>query len=119
MSLAIDVDKVSEVLLADGWHQVKFVDGESTFEIDAFEYIRKHEGRTDPDVRQGVPSTGAMWFDVKANAQVYCPLTSILAVMVKEQAQAHPVYSGGQRVTASADAPFTAGKSDDAFLTKK
>jgi len=88
MSLAIDVDRVSEVLLADGWHDVKFVEGQSTFEIDAYEYIRKHEGRTDPDVRQGVPSTGATWFDVNPNAQIYCPVTSILAVMVKEQVQA-------------------------------
>ncbi len=120
MSLGIDVDRVSEVLLADGWHDVKFFKGESSFELDAYEYIRKHEGRTDPDVRQGVPSTGATWFDVNHNAQIFCPVTSILAVMVKEQAQAQPVYSGGKTVIASADSPFTAGKlDDDAFLTKK
>jgi len=97
--LFINFHKVAKVLLADGWQEVKLTaDGKSTFDAD---------------------DTDAHWFDATGNAQIYCPVTSILAVMVKEQAQAQPLYSGGQRVTASADAPFTTGKSDDAFLTTK
>lgn len=34
MSLAIDIDKVVMVLLADGWHHVK----NHSFELDAYEY---------------------------------------------------------------------------------
>ena len=41
MSLAIDVDKVGGVLLADGWHKVRWQDGRSTFDIDAYEYVRE------------------------------------------------------------------------------
>lgn len=35
MSLAIDVNKVEEVLLADGWHRVV----SDTFELDSYEYV--------------------------------------------------------------------------------
>ena len=35
MSLMIDVDKVSHVLLADGWHEVH----DSSFTLDAYEYV--------------------------------------------------------------------------------
>jgi hypothetical protein len=45
MSLSIDIDRVSDVLLADGWHRVIFQNGESTFLIDAYEYIQRREGR--------------------------------------------------------------------------
>jgi hypothetical protein len=36
MSLAIDIDQVTGVLLADGWHDVVDV----SFEIDSYEYLR-------------------------------------------------------------------------------
>jgi len=35
MSLSIDIGKVTQVLLADGWHNV----GNDSFEIDAYEYV--------------------------------------------------------------------------------
>jgi hypothetical protein len=38
MSLAIDIDKVSDVLLADGWHHVEFAKGKSSFVIDAYDF---------------------------------------------------------------------------------
>jgi hypothetical protein len=39
MSLEIDVEKVSEVLLADGWHKVSAVgDGRSSFGLDVYEF---------------------------------------------------------------------------------
>lgn len=88
MSLAIDVDRVREVLLADGWHQVV----NNSFEMDAYEYERSEErkpGGGDAGMRLGggvedlVPATGATW--VERNAQgharsVFCPITAILAV---------------------------------------
>lgn len=41
MSLAVDVDRVAQVLLADGWHTVDFNEGVSSFDLDAYEFIRK------------------------------------------------------------------------------
>ena len=38
MSLAIDIDKVSDVLLADGWHHVEFAKGKRSFVIDAYDF---------------------------------------------------------------------------------
>ena len=43
MSLAIDIDKVSDVLLADGWHHVEFAKGKSSFVIDAYDFL-EHRG---------------------------------------------------------------------------
>jgi hypothetical protein len=78
------VDKVSAVLLADGWHKVKFVDGESTFGLDAYEYVRGQGQDAETCLGggqcEGVPSTGATWFDADGDRQICCPLTSILAV---------------------------------------
>lgn len=39
MSILIDIDKVTAVLLPDGWHDVAWKDDESTFELDAYEYV--------------------------------------------------------------------------------
>ena len=44
MSLAIDIDKVSDVLLADGWHHVEFAKGKSSFVIDAYDFL-EHRGK--------------------------------------------------------------------------
>jgi hypothetical protein len=40
MSLALDVSRVEQVLLMDGWHRV----ANASFELDAYEFI--HAGRT-------------------------------------------------------------------------
>jgi len=93
MSLAIDIDNVCAVLLADGWHEVVWKEGKSTFIIDAYEYI---EERPEPAYAsgfetflvasggsvKGLPSTGAAWTEDKQKPYdvVYCPLTSILAI---------------------------------------
>jgi len=78
MSLAINVNKVVKVLLADGkWHQVRQVRGKSTFVIDAYEYIEEHKSAV-----EGIPSTGAIWSS-GLRTRIVCPLTSILAVMQK------------------------------------
>jgi hypothetical protein len=44
MSLAIDIDKVSHVLLADGWHHVEFAKGRISFVIDAYDFL-EHRGK--------------------------------------------------------------------------
>jgi len=49
MSLAIDIDKVATVLLADGWHTVE----DDSFDIDAYEYVAHPDGRdTGADYRR-------------------------------------------------------------------
>jgi hypothetical protein len=69
MSLAIDVDTVEMVLLADGWHEV----AEASFDIDAYEY--RHDRHT--LVSGG--AAGARWKE-PSGAVVVCPLTAVLAV---------------------------------------
>ncbi len=75
MSLNINTNLVVAVLLADGWHDVKF----NTFDLDAYEF--KHEDVTILAGGQvkGVPSTGATWIDGDGG-RMYCPLTALLAV---------------------------------------
>jgi hypothetical protein len=88
MSLAIDIDKVSDVLLADGWHHVEFAKGKSTFVIDAYEFLEQRGEGRDPLVHvgggsvAGVTSTGAEWLERESGKSyvVTCPLTAILAV---------------------------------------
>lgn len=78
MSLNIEVDDVQQVLLADGWHTV----AHDSFEIDAYEFHHLERDRLLGGVAEGVCSTGAVWTE-KDGAQVYCPLTAILAVRTK------------------------------------
>jgi hypothetical protein len=90
MSLAIDVDRITHVLLADGWHKVV---GRS-FDLDSYEYIQKsdehepgeHQSQPIPLLRggavAGIPSTGACWNEA-GDIRLSCPLTAILAVKEK------------------------------------
>jgi hypothetical protein len=78
MSLAIDVSKISDVLLADGWHAV----ADNSFVTDAYEYVKGavvlHAGGS-----SGVCSTGFHFAEAAgrgAVANVEGPLTAILAV---------------------------------------
>ena len=88
MSLAIDIEKVSDVLLADGWHHVEFAKGKSTFVIDAYDFLEHREEGREPLIHvsggtvAGVPSTGAGWLEHESGKSyvVTCPLTAILAV---------------------------------------
>jgi hypothetical protein len=88
MSLAIDIEKVSDVLLADGWHHVEFAKGKSTFIIDAYDFLQHREEGREPLIHvsggtvAGVPSTGAEWLEHESGKSyvVTCPLTAILAV---------------------------------------
>jgi hypothetical protein len=81
MSLAIDVDLVTAVLLADGWHQV----APQSFNIDAYEFM--NEGIAllggGQEREAGVPAAGAVWTE-KDRSQVYCPLTAVFAVKTRQ-----------------------------------
>ncbi|MCZ6580155.1 MAG: hypothetical protein O6840_00810 [Nitrospirae bacterium] len=76
MSLAIQVDKVQEVLLSDSkWYVVK----DKTFDLDAYEFLRGKDVLLAGGSVEGVPTTGATWKG--ENGTLFCcPLTAIQAV---------------------------------------
>lgn len=85
MSLAIDVDAVTAVLLPDGWHTVDWDSDLSTFDVDAFELIR-YGASGEPGERRSVIYSVQLAGE-KAGVTfrenddyVYAPLTSVLAV---------------------------------------
>lgn len=99
MSILIDIDKVTSVLLADGWHDVAWKDDESTFELDAYEYVDGDHYRNvqqkggDPssavrlaggaEENVGVPATGFVF--ATASGEIMAgPITAILAVRTRE-----------------------------------
>lgn len=103
MSLEIDVEKVSEVLLADGWHKVSAVgDGRSSFGFDVYEFNeaaphKNHEHEksdsqqnSEPPAKEGQEQAngrnGARWTE-SDGSRVFCPLTSILALKYAGQKQ--------------------------------
>lgn len=75
MSLAIDVDKVVSVLLADGWHEVL----KESFELDSYEFTWSgsavHGGG-----QSGVCATGFTFLVTEQGIKLAGPLTAILAV---------------------------------------
>ena len=75
MSLAIDVDKVEKVLLADGWHEV----ADASFGLDSYEYVHRDQIVLGGGKVAGVPSLGAIWKE-RDGSVVACPFTAILAV---------------------------------------
>lgn len=96
MILEIDIEKISEVLLADGWHKVSQVgDGRSSFGMGNFELQEsKPATQEDPSARVQRPESenkqenndhreptpnGARWTEADGS-RVFCPVTSILAV---------------------------------------
>jgi hypothetical protein len=96
LSLEIDVEKISEVLLADGWHKVSPVgDGRSSFGLDVYQF-QESPGQEmpapQPDAGQqtkagqenGAFRSGARWSE-SDGSRVFCPVTSILAVKYRGQ----------------------------------
>ena len=86
MSLAIDIDKTTRVLLADGWHTVD----EHSFYIDSYEYLWHHEGHNSPDLVHGGGSSGICaagfgFLDSETQELMFGPLTSILAVQANRE----------------------------------
>ena len=96
MGLEIDVEKISEVLLADGWHKVTAVgDGRSSFGLDVYDF---QDPKADPNASVQEPTDrqvndgqakdekerengarGARWTE-SDGSRVFCPVSSILAV---------------------------------------
>lgn len=83
MSLSIDVDAVTAVLLADGWHDVL----EGSFDLDSYEFTvgkgndeRILHGGGDSDI-----CAIGFTFAVRGGDRLSGPLTSILAVKVSEE----------------------------------
>lgn len=95
MSLAIDINRVTHVLLQDGWHEVSM----SSFDLDAYEFLwsgledtlvsdmhkDEHLRNRDPIIvhgggNGGICSTGFSFIDLDTLSYIAGPLTSILAV---------------------------------------
>jgi hypothetical protein len=93
MSLAIDIDKVYEVLLPDGWHKV----ANNSFYLDAYEYIHQHPTRGSQldfggGEGKGAPSTGFGFTevlggvgDMPLETTIEGPVSSILAVRERSE----------------------------------
>jgi hypothetical protein len=85
MSLAIDIDKITHVLLPDGWHEVAWTDDTSTFNVDAYELIwwgteeRRQEGNPIATIQPKGESAGFTFTEKPAGNHVSGPLTSLLA----------------------------------------
>lgn len=82
MGLSIDVDDVSAVLLADGWHAVKFEGQNSSFSIAAYTYVQERPGElSDEEVHPRSPERQpGFGFQEASGEWVAGPLSSVLAV---------------------------------------
>ncbi len=82
MSLAIDVTRVTHVLLADGWHEV----ADGSFTVAPYEFGRPADTRADDLAvlyNSGSMGTGPMGFEfteARTSALIGGPLTSVIAV---------------------------------------
>lgn len=83
MSIAIEIDNVSAVLLRDGWHEVL----NKSFEIDAYEFIHHNDPESqDYEVRvgggelDGISAKGAKWQNATDGTWIACPLNEIKAL---------------------------------------
>jgi hypothetical protein len=92
MSLAIDVDNITHVLLADGWHEVH----DASFGTDSYEFVGGERTDDSPMLEGGqekhIPEPGhrgstsrehvaAAGFSFTEGDHILCgPLTSVLAV---------------------------------------
>lgn len=77
MTVMINIADVEQVLLSDGWHQVR----NYSFDIDAYRFKEAHGVRilAAGGTTEQVSSTGATWTELDG-AVVVCPLSSILAI---------------------------------------
>lgn len=78
MSIAIDTDRVSGVLLADGWHQVEG----TSFDLDSYEFVWG-ERLIHGGGNSGVCATGFTFYE--DGLRISGPLTALLAVRENEK----------------------------------
>lgn len=84
MSLAIDVTRVTHVLLADGWHEV----ADRSFIVAPYEFGRPADpGADDGDLAalynsnsMGIGPMGFEFTEARTSALIGGPLTSVIAV---------------------------------------
>ena len=80
MSLAIDIDKVTNVLLADGWHEVV----DDSFTLDAYEFVwdvAQPDGNPQTELYFGGHRVPGFEFHDRETASWFAgPLASIIAV---------------------------------------
>jgi hypothetical protein len=78
MSLAIDVDNITHVLLADGWHEVQ----DASFGIDSYEFMSRQGMGNSPMLGGGQEKhVAASGFSFTEGDHILSgPLTSVLAV---------------------------------------
>lgn len=83
MALKLNPERLRCVLLADGWHEVASIDGQSTFGADAY---------------------GASWRETAGDHQfkVLCPLDSIIAVKDMQPKRSRLGYRAVRQVPESA-----------------
>jgi hypothetical protein len=90
MSLSIDIQKVSAVLLADGWHAIL----PGSLDLDGYDFVRQNDVVLTGATTQGLPAIGARWKEA-GDLIVVCPVTAILAVKLLTPTS---IYEGGVRV---------------------
>jgi hypothetical protein len=76
MSLSIDVDKVTGVLLPDGWHDV----ADNSFDVDAYEFV--HHGETIHRGGEGGVTSEGFRFKDGGGQRFYGPLTTLQAIRI-------------------------------------
>jgi len=83
MSLAINIDRVTRVLLSDGWHDVAKVPGgvgASPFEIDSYEFVTDGEVFLGGGSKPLIPARGFGFSFIEAGHSISGPLAAIQAV---------------------------------------
>jgi hypothetical protein len=76
VSLAIDIDKATRVLLSDGWHDIaQDKEGISTLVFDAFELVWEGDS-----VQPKADPAGIAFVDQYTGERMYAPLNHVLAI---------------------------------------
>lgn len=75
MSIAINTDRVTEVLLTDGWHIVD----KNSFDLDSYEYLWGERLLLGGGHEPLIPATGFTFLD-ETGSRISGPLTAVLAV---------------------------------------
>lgn len=81
MSLLINPDRITGVLLLDGWHDLEA----GTFDLDSYEFGIAHDNGRGPDLwhaggAAGITATGFAFTPLGTLDRISGPLTAILAV---------------------------------------
>jgi hypothetical protein len=89
MSLAIDIDRVTAVLLADGWHIVDTMNQSgqivSSFSTDAYEFVEHTSNEDEGRVMRVAGGDGKIVgytgvYFASQGENYYCPLSAVLSV---------------------------------------